>query len=297
MSNVMSQIARVTCRIEVDFGDGRSSVGTGFFVGFDRDESGKGGLVLVTNRHVVQGGTLSRIVLTAADKAGQLHHREVQIPDLQRNCIYHPDPAIDLACIGAGWLWDALAAQGLICQHRALELNAIPSDETSIGDVEEVLMIGYPSGLFDRVNNRPLVRRGVTATAYSFDYAGKPNFLIDAAVYPGSSGSPVLIANQGGFSPDGGLVLGTRLQLLGVTFAVHRFSADGEVKPIPIPAHTGAFSTTLIPMNLGYCVKARMLHALIDAARKVAQTGQALQNAIRPALPGSSSPFGGYLFP
>lgn len=295
MSSIISQLARITCRIQVEFDGGHSSVGTGFFIGFDRQSSGGGILVLVTNRHVVQGGKLARIVLTAVDRTSRVQHREIVIADLQSQCVYHPDPSIDLACLAVGGIWNALEAEGLTCQHVALGLNTIPSEEASIGDVEEILMVGYPSGLFDQTNNRPVVRRGITATAYSFDYGGEPNFLIDAAVFPGSSGSPVVIANHGAFSQGGTLVMGSRFHLLGVTFAVHQFSANGEVKAVPIPAHANSLATTQIPMNLGYCVKSRMLISLIEAVRNAAQAQYALQKAPPGLSPFGPSPFGGYL--
>lgn len=65
-------------------------------------------------------------------------------------------------------------------------------------------MIGYPNGLWDSQNNLPIIRRGITATSVKKDYNGKKEFLIDAAVFPGSSGSPVFIFNEGSYSVPGG---------------------------------------------------------------------------------------------
>ena len=39
----------------------------------------------------------------------------------------------------------------------------------------------------------PILRRGTTATPIALNFEGRPEFLIDAAVYPGSSGSPVFV--------------------------------------------------------------------------------------------------------
>lgn len=60
--------------------------------------------------------------------------------------------------------------------------------------MESVEFIGYPEGLYDSVNCLPIARRGMMATLGYIDYEGKPEFLIDATVLTGSSGSPVFMA-------------------------------------------------------------------------------------------------------
>ena len=62
--------------------------------------------------------------------------------------------------------------------------------------LEEVLFVGYPEGLWDPDSGFPIVRRGVSATPIDSDYRSKPVFLIDAAVMPGSRGSPVVVADR-----------------------------------------------------------------------------------------------------
>jgi hypothetical protein len=55
----------------------------------------------------------------------------------------------------------------------------------------EVLFVGYPNDVYDQVNNLPVIRAGKIASMPKVDFNGKPEFLIDAHVWPGSSGSPV----------------------------------------------------------------------------------------------------------
>lgn len=43
--------------------------------------------------------------------------------------------------------------------------------------MEDVIMVGYPVGLWDSVNNRPIFRRGITATDPKVDFEGKKNFM------------------------------------------------------------------------------------------------------------------------
>jgi len=76
-----------------------------------------------------------------------------------------------------------------------------------IGD--EIYMIGYPAGLFDERNASPIWRIGIIATSplagYAFPEAVRKayslpdfidGFLVDAHVYPGSSGSAIVIKPQ-----------------------------------------------------------------------------------------------------
>jgi len=72
-------------------------------------------------------------------------------------------------------------------------------------------MVGYPVGIWDSANNMPVIRRGITATHPGKDYEGKSEFMIDAACFPGSSGSPVFLFNLGSYPQKaGGIVIGTR---------------------------------------------------------------------------------------
>jgi len=82
--------------------------------------------------------------------------------------------------------------------------------------LEEVTFIGYPNGIYDSANKNALIRKGITSTPVWNNYLGKPNFLIDASVFPGSSGSPVFIFNQGSYPSSGGITIGSRLLFVGV---------------------------------------------------------------------------------
>ena len=91
-----------------------------------------------------------------------------------------------------------------------------PNTDTTpdIGLIEDVLFVGYPNGMFDKANNLPVARRGITATPATVDYGGRPVFLIDASVFPGSSGSPVFLYNVGGWRSTTAFVAGDRILFL-----------------------------------------------------------------------------------
>ena len=122
-------------------------------------------------------------------------------------------------------------------------------------------MIGYPNGIWDEKNNMPIVRRGITATNPKHDYNGLPIFVIDCACFPGSSGSPVLIFDQGGYlDAKGNLNLGGgRVILLGVLFAGPQHVAEGEIQTIEVPLAQVPISLSKIPNNLGFVVKSQKI--------------------------------------
>lgn len=138
----------------------------------------------------------------------------------------------------------------------------IPSTEdlADLGAIEDVIMVGYPIGLWDSINNQPIIRRGSTATHPAMDYEGRREFLIDAACFPGSSGSPVFLYNMGVYTTrDGGTVVGSRVKLLGVLYAGPVHTTTGEVVAVNIPTAQQAVAVSRIPINLGFVVRSERL--------------------------------------
>ncbi|MGX3065578.1 hypothetical protein [Ursidibacter arcticus] len=134
-----------------------------------------------------------------------------------------------------------------------LDKNILPTNELleELSPMEDIVMIGYPNGLWDRKHNLPIIRKGITATHPKLNYNGKMEFLIDAACFPGSSGSPVFLANLGSFtSKDGRLMGGFRIALLGTLYAGPQHTAKGDIIFSPIPQ-----ALTSIPNNLGLVIR------------------------------------------
>lgn len=88
--------------------------------------------------------------------------------------------------------------------------------------------------------------------------------LADIACFPGSSGSPIYILNEGSFFDKQGTVhlAKTRLLLLGILFAGPQYDAQGDIQIRAIPTSTKVvgISNTRIMANLGYYVKAHELN-------------------------------------
>jgi hypothetical protein len=129
-------------------------------------------------------------------------------------------------------------------------------------------MVGYPNGLWDAANNYPLIRRGITAShpGVDFDVDGVPVTVIDMACFPGSSGSPIILHNEGYRDKKGNIMHDrTRTILLGVLFSGPTMQADGKIVVRNIPTVMEPVAQINLMMNLGYIIKSRELGALGDA--------------------------------
>jgi hypothetical protein len=198
----------------------------------------------VTNKHVVADATQGRFFLTqgfgqssdGGPLIGQRH--DVWIDGFEAAWHGHPNADVDIAVMPLDPVLRRLTSEGKRAFFRFIDNRLIPTPEQarSLNALEEVTFIGYPNGIYDVTNLMPIVRRGITATPFLIDYGGEPKFLIDASVFPGSSGSPVFVANFGYFTNrDDRLMLGTRLLFLGVISEVAVREERGRIDFEPIP--------------------------------------------------------------
>jgi hypothetical protein len=267
MSNNLSpseQLAFVTTRIHSETTLGKVSVGTGFFFSFKVSES-EHIPIIVTNCHVIEDSGRGIFQLTRADEDGNPmigKFENIIIDGFEQLWLRHPNQAVDLCVMPLAPLLREAQKQNKRFFFRNLSEDLLPNQQllTELTALEEILMIGYPVGIWDSVNNMPVFRRGITATHPNLDYEGREEFLIDAACFPGSSGSPVLLYNLGSYaSRQGGTVIGTRIFLLGVLYAGPQYTVEGEIKVVPIPTQMTPIPTSKIPINLGVVIKAKKL--------------------------------------
>ena len=176
--------------------------------------------------------------------------------------IMHPNPNTDLCCLPIGKILNELIVnEKPIVYYTALWTGLIPTKEemTDFSAMENIIMVGYPNGLSDTYNNKPILRRGITATHIKHDYQNTKTFLIDVACFPGSSGSPVFIFDEGTFLSKGALMAGARAKFIGVLYAGHQIPTNGKIAFTAIP--TTPRTITDIPMNLGIAIKAEEILA------------------------------------
>ena len=257
------QLAHSTVRIECDLPSGIGT-GTGFFYSLDRNGD-QHIPVIVTNKHVVSGAKKGRFLLTlqgpdGLPMVGKCHGYELDA--FEGRWLPHPDPDVDLCVMPIAPLMQEAQKTGTQFFFIPMDKTLIPTAE-EIDDMvglESITMVGYPNGLWDRANNLPIFRRGVLATDYKRDWNGKKEFLIDAACFPGSSGSPVMLFEVGGYQTKKGTFMGaSRVRLLGTLYAGPQHTVEGEVRVVMVPTQQKAISLAGIPNNLGIIIKSEQL--------------------------------------
>ena len=216
-AEVNDQFHQMTTRIVVLAGSGRSR-GSGFFyqtLGPKKEDGHRmvEELWVVTNRHVLLpkdgNGNETRpsqmaFFLRGTDpSSNQVSWVEVQYrkDEMEERLRFHPDTTVDVALIGIDVQFIAafidmgspdhpytLDAPCFLDVDRHIEHQDVI--KPAVGD--DVLVVGYPRGFYDNVNLFPVVKAGVIASKWGAHFRGSPQFLIDAKLFPGSSGSVVV---------------------------------------------------------------------------------------------------------
>jgi hypothetical protein len=228
-----------TVLIKRNVGPDTQSLGTGFLVlrQIARDEKTyrtSYQVVIVTNKHVLppEHTAFRQISVKIAIRDGSsVKTKEVPVDILGRDGKFrdiiamHPDPKVDVAAVNitsiiskepSQWLLDALETHKGFTTDVLLPTSRFKDAQVGIGT--EIYLVGYPNGFSDPRNISPIARLGIISTepdkGYSFDQQTNsqfnlpmsiPGFLIDANVFPGSSGSMIVRRTRTvpGFEPGG----------------------------------------------------------------------------------------------
>ena len=231
---VLEQLMFSTFRIVTDRGHGTGFVYShGINAHYRRD-------FLVTNRHVVEATHEGELTFT-----GTKHSAGAEFPEIGQGAMvpvqdeawhwsYHPSAEIDIAAMRLGPISTHVSGAGHRPYYAGLTHRWLAGHEElqQLDVLEDVIFVGYPEDAYDQKNNLPVVRKGTTASLPWVDYEGRPEFLIDASVFPGSSGSPVFIYNRPPWQTKyGQLVKEERLLFLGVLKAAQYRNSTGVIVP------------------------------------------------------------------
>ena len=187
--------------VAIGFGPSREAVSygaTGFLLGIEHSAVSSDeviyGVFLVTNRHVFEGSSKAflRFNPIASEPAAVF---DLNLLDKNNAPMWHahPDPGVDVAVTSLNLrLLDERSIQYSFFIEKDHALTTKQAEDAGIAEGDGVFALGFPMGNVGKERNYVVVRQGAIARIRDL-FAGAVNeFLIDAVVFPGNSGGPVL---------------------------------------------------------------------------------------------------------
>jgi hypothetical protein len=147
--------------------------------------------------------------------------------------ILHPDPKVDLAIMPLKLVVAECRRHGKLPFYTQIQSSTVADviQWKEFIPIEDVLLVGYPNGLWDETNNLPFFMKGITSTHPGINYKGNDEFVINMPVYLGSSGSPVFLVNKEFYDKSRNYQTGgDEVRLLGIAYKHLLYLADGKVK-------------------------------------------------------------------
>ncbi len=267
-SSILENFYYTTVRIVSRDKHGNQNVGTGFYCNLPKkDDPNITYPYIVTCKHVIENAIEGRIFVHK-EKNGSASLGDflnIEIVDFAKQWIKNENYDIAIFPIADMLKQYQKLDKKIFC--RFIDANTTPYNQNidKIDAVEDVLFIGYPNDIYDTKNLLPIVRKGITATPISLDFEGEPKFLIDASIFPGSSGSPVVICNIGSFLDKGGhLSAGNRVYFLGLVCSVYFSTQENEIIERVIPTNKKLSVSTTQMIDLGVVYKSSIIQNMIE---------------------------------
>lgn len=175
----------------------RQWIGTGFLYGRYKKKKDNGSRIhnifLVTNKHVIEKQKsilvkFNSLESTSKDYPVNLYEDDTQV------WLGHPDPTIDIA---------VLPVNPRLLKSEKMHLAYFESDnhvftssemqQQGVAEGDNIYVLGFPMGLVEPNYQYVICRHGCLARVRDIYSKHKKSFLIDAPVYPGNSGGPVVL--------------------------------------------------------------------------------------------------------
>lgn len=283
-------LSLLTVLVNLRLGGRLVSVGTGFF--YARKEEQGHVYFLATNYHVITGISPTEkykkavlgdnIIIHLRDKNGKAYSETIPLFDNDfQNWLEHPtDEEADIVLIPlpANFLANTdFSYIGIESKIKDLLLH--PSSP--------VVMIGYPHGYRDSVNNLPIWKTGSLASEPEYDFDGKKVILVDISAYPGMSGSPALFVSHNGYTKKNGEIAlcGMVIHFLGVYASMQMLNSDLYLEQVTSRSdYKVSHSESL---QLGHVWKAELLEEIANSFDPDNYLEHLMRKVIRPKVASS----------
>lgn len=127
---------------------------------------------------------------------------ELEKSDLLKRAKFHTNPKVDVGIVKILDLVTEILKKEPKTQDpgKTSIMNFVPmsnaklpgKNKIDVDASDDVLIIGYPRGYYDKTTKYPIIKSGIIASRWGDLFQGNPCFLVDAKLFPGSSGSIVI---------------------------------------------------------------------------------------------------------
>ncbi len=267
-TSITEKLLYNTVRIETATANGKGT-GTGFIFSYEYDSQYYP--FIVTNKHVVKGAHTGWLYFTQSRDGKPITGLPFRLEvagGFEAAWYGHPKDEIDVAIIPLVPLVQQIKSMGADIFVMPIGDDLIPTDNiiSELDALETITFIGYPNGLWDTKNFLPIIRRGITATPASMDFQGEKQFLIDASVFPGSSGSPVFILNIGMYTNKFGTTnVASRIIFLGIVASVFYREDLNKIQIMSQPTVDVPVAVSRQMIDIGIVFKASTIVETIES--------------------------------
>lgn len=166
-------------------------IGSGFFV--KRTDGLKRRIYLITNKHVLQNAI--GLVIRVVSDASRVTYVDIDIslldPSGNKMFTPHPSPLVDIAAIHINNALVDTSGLGFDSATDCMFIKDMKS--TEIGEGDFVYSLGFPLRLVDNKHSYPICRMGcISRICSTYDGLNPIDYIVDAQVFPGNSGGPII---------------------------------------------------------------------------------------------------------
>lgn len=211
---------------------------------------------LVTNKHVLMNKEKAILYLNRYNKITKKFNYNYKVEITMLDAVEFHEK-YDLAVLNINFL-DNLNTETETLEYTTVGLGMIPNDYNIFSNIQSIIILGYPDGLYNANYNLPIVRTGITSTPIKNTLKNKDEFIIDVPTIGGSSGSPIFAE------------VDNKLYLIGVVYCTLRqkFTIDRYGKRL---YHSSKY-TVKIDGHLGIAIRSNQIrdfiHSLLGKTNK-----------------------------